>query len=49
VSAAHDAPGAQASDHDRPPLGSWGRLYALVIAWLVVDIALLTLLTRSFG
>ena len=33
----------------RPPLGSWGRLYALVIAALVADIVLLLLLTRSFG
>ena len=31
-----------------PPLGSWGRLYALVIAALAVDIALLVVLTERF-
>jgi hypothetical protein len=30
------------------PLGSWGRLYALVIAALAVDIALLILLTERY-
>lgn len=31
-----------------PPLGSWGRLYALVIAALIADIVLLRLLTEHF-
>jgi len=33
---------------DRPPLGSWPRLYAVVIGLLAVDIALLWLLSRAF-
>ncbi len=31
-----------------PPLGTWGRLYALVIAALAADIALLALLTARW-
>jgi hypothetical protein len=33
---------------DEPPLGSWTRLYALVIAVFVGDVLLLWLLTRAF-
>jgi len=32
-----------------PPLGRWSRAYALVLAALAVEIALLAWLTRSFG
>jgi len=31
-----------------PPLGSWPRLYAIVVGMLVVEIALLWLLARAF-
>jgi len=31
-----------------PPLGSWPRLYAIVVGMLVVEIALLWLLARVF-
>jgi hypothetical protein len=34
---------------ERPPLGSWGRLYALVLGWLVVCIAAFWLFTRIFA
>ena len=45
-----------AADDDSAPAGrerdgdgrSWGRLYGLVIAWLAVTIALLTLLTWAY-
>jgi|GEM_PF-4404733 len=33
----------------RPPLGTWGRLYALVLGVLAVEIFLLALLARAFG
>ena len=32
----------------RPPLGSWGRLYALVIAVLALDLVLLRWLTGHY-
>ena len=32
----------------RPPLGGWGRLYALVIAALVADLVLLWRLTERY-
>jgi hypothetical protein len=32
----------------RPPTGSWGRLYALVVVALVVEVVLLTALSRAF-
>jgi hypothetical protein len=32
----------------RPPLGSWPRLYAVVVGILVVEIALLWILARVF-
>ena len=31
-----------------PPMGSWPRLYAIVVGMLVVEIALLWLLARVF-
>jgi len=31
-----------------PPLGSWPRLYTIVVGMLVVEIALLWLLARAF-
>ena len=39
------------TDDDEPPpiLGSWRRLYALVIAILVAEMVLLALLTRAFA
>jgi len=37
-------------DDEPPPiLGSWRRLYALVLAWLFVIILLLGALTRAFS
>jgi hypothetical protein len=33
----------------RPPLGTWGRLYALVLGALVVEMAALWALARAFG
>ena len=33
----------------RPPLGSWGRLYALLLGTLAVEIVLLWVLARTFG
>jgi hypothetical protein len=45
-------PGASPSGEDgedvRPPLGTWNRLYLLVIGMLAVEIALLWLLARTF-
>jgi hypothetical protein len=32
----------------RPPTGSWPRLYALVVAVLVVEVMLLWVLSRAF-
>lgn len=32
----------------RPPLGRWGRLYALVILALAADVVLLWLLTERY-
>jgi len=32
----------------RPPTGSWGRLHALVVSVLLVEIVLLWLLSRAF-
>ncbi len=40
--------GSTRSDEPRAPLGSWGRLYALVIVALVLDIVLLAWLTGRF-
>ena len=33
----------------RPPLGTWRRLYALVLGVLALEIVLLALLARAFG
>jgi len=40
---------ADGSDEPPPILGSWRRLYTLVIAVLVVIILLLALLTRAYA
>ncbi|MGO8971543.1 MAG: hypothetical protein ACLQDQ_18450 [Myxococcaceae bacterium] len=32
-----------------PPLGTWRRLYAVVLGVLVLEIVLLALLARAFG
>lgn len=39
------APAPPERDDDRRP---WGRFYALVLAWLVVTVLLLTLLTWAY-
>ena len=42
--------GGRASGEEPPPiLGSWARLYALVIAVLVAIILLLAVLTRAYA
>ena len=43
---AHELP--RSDDAARPPLGSWGLLYALVIAALLVDLVLLWWLTEHY-
>jgi hypothetical protein len=40
--------GAPPAPAERPPLGGWGRLYALVAAELVLVILLLGWVTRTF-
>jgi hypothetical protein len=40
--------GAGPAPAERPPLGGWGRLYALVALELVLVIALLGWVTRTF-
>jgi hypothetical protein len=37
------------ADAERPPLGSWPRLYAIVIAELALLILLFTLFARAFA
>jgi hypothetical protein len=37
---------AAAAGNERAPLGSWRRVYALVLAWLAVQIGLYSLLSR---
>jgi len=32
-----------------PPLGTWGRLYAVVLGALALEIGMLWLLARAFG
>jgi hypothetical protein len=46
-----DQPAAAAvPDGDvRPPLGTWRRLYALVLGVLALEIVLLALVARAFG
>ena len=34
---------------ERPPLGSWGRLYAVVLGELLLLIVLFTLFARAFS
>ncbi|HVP68390.1 MAG TPA: hypothetical protein VMT17_14135 [Anaeromyxobacteraceae bacterium] len=41
-------PGQPGEEHFRPPLGSWGRIYALVLAALSLEVLLLWLLSRAF-
>ncbi len=41
------APGS--TEDSPPPLGSWGRLYWLLIGVLAVEIGLLSALARAFG
>jgi len=43
-----EVPPATGADEPPPLLGSWPRLYALVIGFLAIIIALLGWLTRSF-
>jgi hypothetical protein len=43
-----DVPPAAGADDPPPFLGSWSRLYALVIGFLALTIVLLGWLTRSF-
>ena len=38
-----------AEDEPPPPLGSWGRLYLVVVIELIAVIALLAWLTRRFS
>jgi hypothetical protein len=42
-------PAPDSAEDGRPPLGSWGRLYALLVGALAVEIGLLWALARSFG
>jgi hypothetical protein len=47
---AAEQPAAAAPDGDvRPPLGTWRRLYALVLGVLALEIILLALVARAFG
>lgn len=39
---------AEDLQEEPPPLGSWPRLYALVVAWLLAQIVLLGVVTWSF-
>ena len=41
-------PLTETPDTQPPPLGSWPRLYALVLAVLAVDLVLLWLLTERY-
>lgn len=43
-----EAPAA-ASGERRPPLGSWGRLYTLVLSVLAMEIVALWVVARVFG
>ncbi len=43
-----DADGTRPAEDPRPPLGSWARLYSLVIGVLAVEIVLLWVLSRAF-
>jgi hypothetical protein len=38
----------EAATEERPPLGGWSRLYAIVIGELVLLILLFTLFARAF-
>ena len=42
-------PEGDGPDDEAPPVGgSWGRLYAVVLAWLAVVVVLLALLTWAY-
>lgn len=43
-----EAPAERGEDL-RPPLGTWGRLYAVVLGALAAEIAILWLVARAFG
>jgi hypothetical protein len=47
--AERDVAAPDSSEDIPPPLGSWGRLYTLVLGTLVVEIGLLWGLARAFG
>jgi hypothetical protein len=49
ASGAREAAVPGATAEPRPPLGSWGALYAVVLAELVLVIVLLGWLTRTFS
>lgn len=45
-----EGPAAERDGEAPPPFGgSWGRLYAAVILWLLVQIGLFYLFTRAFS
>ena len=46
---AAEPPPGDAEQEVRPPLGTWNRLYALVLGVLVAEVALLWLLARAFA
>jgi hypothetical protein len=46
---AAEPPSGEAEQEVRPPLGTWNRLYALVLGVAVLEVALLWLLARAFA
>ena len=40
--------GSRESSDERPPLGTWRRMYALVLGALVLEVLLFYLFTRIF-
>jgi hypothetical protein len=49
MAAEQPSPTSADPEDTRPPLGSWGRLYALLLCALATEIALLWALSRAFG
>lgn len=47
--AAEPPPASAHAEEIRPPLGTWGRLYALVLGVLAVEVGALWALARAFG
>ena len=43
-----ELPSPEAAPDGRPPLGSWKRMYLLVLGFLVAQIVLYDLFTRFF-